>query len=49
MIRFSTVRLADYIYVLADGTIAERGTHDELIRAEGQYASLFNMQAESYR
>ena len=49
MIRFSTGRLADYIYVLDDGTIAERGTHDELLRAGGKYASLFNMQAESYR
>ena len=49
MIRFSTVRRADYIYVLDDGTIAERGTHDELLPAGGKYASLFNMQAERYR
>jgi ATP-binding cassette, subfamily B, bacterial len=47
--RFSTVRLADYIYVLDKGTIREKGTHEELLRAGGQYATLFNMQAESYR
>jgi ATP-binding cassette, subfamily B, bacterial len=47
--RFSTVRLADYIYVLDKGSISEKGTHEELLRAGGQYATLFNMQAESYR
>ena len=47
--RFSTVRLADYIYVLADGSIAESGTHAELVRLCGTYAGLFEMQAESYR
>jgi ATP-binding cassette, subfamily B, bacterial len=31
--RFSTVRMADCIYVLEDGQIIERGTHDQLVRA----------------
>ena len=47
--RFSTVRLADYIYVLEGGKIIEGGTHDELMRRGGKYAQLFEMQASSYR
>jgi len=47
--RFSTVRLADYIYVLDDGTIVERGSHTELLRQGGLYARLFELQAGSYR
>ena len=47
--RFSTVRLADYIYVLADGIITESGTHEELIQKGGKYAQLFQIQATSYR
>jgi ATP-binding cassette subfamily B protein len=47
--RFSTVRLADYIYVLAAGRIIEQGTHDELVRQGGKYAHLFGIQARSYR
>ncbi|MGO9622349.1 MAG: ABC transporter ATP-binding protein [Desulfobaccales bacterium] len=47
--RFSTVRLADYIYVLARGSISESGTHEELIRKGGKYAQLFQIQATSYR
>jgi ATP-binding cassette, subfamily B, bacterial len=46
---FSTVRLADYIYVLEDGKIIEGGAHDELIHRGGKYAQLFEMQASSYR
>lgn len=42
--RLSTVRNAQRIIVLADGGIAEEGTHDELIAAGGVYASLYNMQ-----
>ena len=47
--RFSTVRLADYIYVLEGGKIIEGGTHDDLIRRGGKYAQLFEIQASSYR
>jgi ATP-binding cassette subfamily B protein len=47
--RFSTVRMADRIVVLADGNIAEEGTHEQLTRAGGRYAEMFEMQAASYR
>ncbi len=47
--RFSTVRMADTILVLADGKIAEQGNHDELIAYGGLYSEMFEMQASSYR
>jgi ATP-binding cassette, subfamily B, bacterial len=47
--RFSTVRIADRIAVIADGKIAELGSHDELLRANGRYAQLFELQAAGYR
>ncbi|MFH1066934.1 MAG: ABC transporter ATP-binding protein, partial [bacterium] len=47
--RFSTVRMADRIYVLANGRIAEAGSHDELMRRGGQYARMFELQAGNYR
>jgi ATP-binding cassette, subfamily B, bacterial len=47
--RFSTVRIADRIAVIADGKVAEIGTHDELLRAGGRYAQLFELQAAGYR
>jgi ATP-binding cassette, subfamily B, bacterial len=47
--RFSTVRMADHIVVLAQGAIREEGTHDELLRRNGVYAELFQLQAEGYR
>jgi ATP-binding cassette subfamily B protein len=42
--RISTVRGADQILVLDDGRIAERGTHDELVRHDGIYAELYRKQ-----
>jgi ATP-binding cassette subfamily B protein len=42
--RVSTVRDADQIFVLDAGRIAERGTHDELVRKDGVYASLYRKQ-----
>ncbi|RCV91005.1 ABC transporter ATP-binding protein [Billgrantia montanilacus] len=47
--RLSTVRMADYIYVLDDGEIREAGTHDELIHQGGMYFALFSQQAYYYR
>jgi len=47
--RFSTVRMADRIYVLKDGKVAECGTHDELAQGTGEYARLFETQAQYYR
>jgi ATP-binding cassette subfamily B protein len=46
--RFSTVRRADRIVVLADGRVAEEGTHDELVAAGGRYAEMFRVQAERF-
>ena len=46
--RLSTVKMADYIYVMADGSIVERGTHGELMELGGVYARLFNLQARNY-
>jgi ATP-binding cassette subfamily B protein len=47
--RFSTVRMADRIFVLEDGSIVESGSHEELVRRGGKYAHLFERQAQSYR
>jgi ATP-binding cassette, subfamily B, bacterial len=47
--RFSTVRLADRIFVLENGAILEDGSHEELMKVNGRYAELFNLQAEAYR
>ena len=47
--RFSTVRMADRIVVLAGGRLVEEGTHQQLIALGGNYAEMFEMQAASYR
>src|SRR5271156_6640059 len=47
--RFSTVRMADRIVVLSGGRLIEEGNHQELMEKNGLYASMFEMQAASYR
>lgn len=47
--RFSTVRMADRIFVFEDGRIVESGTHERLIQLGGKYAHLFEKQAQHYR
>jgi ATP-binding cassette, subfamily B, bacterial len=47
--RFSTVRLANRILVLENGSILEQGSHEELLALGGRYAELFSLQAEAYR
>ncbi len=47
--RFSTVRTADRIVVIDEGKVRENGTHEELMSLNGEYARLFNLQAEGYK
>jgi ATP-binding cassette subfamily B protein len=47
--RFSTVRMADLIVVVADGRIAESGSHDTLMAADGLYAELYDLQAAAFQ
>ncbi len=42
--RLSTIRDADTIIVMAEGSIVETGTHDELMAKNGFYADLYNSQ-----
>jgi ATP-binding cassette subfamily B protein len=46
--RFSTVRMADAIVVLAAGRIVEHGDHHQLMAADGLYARMYRRQAEAY-
>jgi ATP-binding cassette subfamily B protein len=46
--RFSTVRLADRIYVLDEGRLVEQGSHDHLLVLDGLYAHLYRQQASYY-
>lgn len=47
--RFSTVHMADCIYVVDNGRIVERGSHQELLHLNGSYAQLYLAQAEHYQ
>ncbi|MDQ1681964.1 MAG: ATP-binding cassette, subfamily bacterial, partial [Frankiaceae bacterium] len=47
--RFSTVRMADLILVVADGRVAEAGDHAALLAQDGLYAELYALQASAYR
>ena len=42
--RLATVQHADFIVVLAEGRIVERGSHDDLLAADGLYRRLYNLQ-----
>jgi ATP-binding cassette, subfamily B, bacterial len=46
--RFSSVRMAEFIVVLSKGTIAESGSHDELLANDGLYAHMYQQQADAY-
>ena len=47
--RLGSARMADRILVLQRGRIVEQGRHDELLRAEGVYAAMWEEQASWYR
>jgi ATP-binding cassette subfamily B protein len=47
--RFSTVKMADRIYVLDGGGIVEGGSHEELMLSGKKYYTMFTMQAEHYQ
>ena len=47
--RFSSVRMADRILVMAEGQVEASGTHEELLAAGGRYKELFELQAAGYR
>ena len=46
--RFSSVRMADRIYVLKDGRVIEQGSHQQLVDQDGLYAELYRLQARTY-
>lgn len=46
--RLGSVRFADRIVLMDNGTVAEMGTHDELVSMNGLYAQLYNAQAAAY-
>ena len=46
--RFSTVRMADKIYVLEKGELIEQGTHDDLLKNNKLYAKFFRIQKKGY-
>lgn len=47
--RFSTVRMADHIIVLDSGRVIEQGSHKELLELGGEYAKMYNLQADRYK
>ena len=47
--RFSTVSMAELIVVIEGGRVVESGSHSELIRLDGAYAQLYELQASAYR
>lgn len=47
--RLASTRFCDRIIMIADGGICEEGTHEELLKAGGKYAELFEVQSKYYR
>ena len=47
--RLASTRFCDRIIMLADGKIAEEGTHEELMALNGRYSELFEIQSRYYR
>lgn len=47
--RLSTVRQADRIYIFEEGRIVESGSHDELMKLNRKYATMFRVQAKKYK
>lgn len=47
--RLSNIHLADYIVLIENGTVIEKGTHENLMERQGRYAQLYEYQAEKYR
>ena len=46
--RLSTIRHADQIFLLSNGKIIERGTHDTLIEHRGQYYHMYRSQSKGH-
>ncbi len=47
--RLASTKFCDRVAMFADGEMIEYGTHEELMRVEGEYARMFNTQAQYYR
>ena len=46
--RLSSVRNADWVFMLENGTVREEGTHYMLMKRQGLYADMYKKQAENY-
>jgi ATP-binding cassette subfamily B protein len=46
--RLANVKNVDRIFLLEDGKVIEQGTHEELMRFNGKYADMYNIQANRY-
>ena len=47
--RLSTIRNVDRIYLIQDGTVAEMGDHETLMKKKGLYREMFEKQSENYK